>query len=282
MAIKMVVVDLDGTALKKDHSIAESTIEAFKRLKENNIMTAIATGRLEYESMFVKEALGIDYMITGNGSIIYDYTKNHLVYNNNMKNENAIAILEYVSKYKDAVPLMFVNEKPHCIVFDSKEKTKKRITTTTLSRYYIESFEKYFDYTSDYKTLLGNENNKVHKICLDATDDKEALKDIVEMIKTIDDVKSIPVTRNIIDIMQSKSDKGSALQILANYLDIKMKDIMSIGDSYNDVDMIKFSGIGIAMGNSKDVAKYAANYIVASNNEDGIFEAIDKYVFVDY
>lgn len=279
MAVKMAVVDLDGTALKTDKSISKSTIEAFKKLKENNIITAIATGRLENESMFVKEALGVDYMITANGSIVYDYTKEHLIYEDYITNENAIKILDAIAKHKGSFVLTFLNTVPYCIVFDSMERTKANLINTELSRGYIETFSKYFKYTDDYALLLSDKNHKIHKICLDTIGDNNALNEIKNEIKSIENIKIIKVFQNVIDIIHLKVDKGLALQKLASYLNIDIKDTMAIGDGYNDIEMIRDAGIGIAMGNAADEIKAVSDYIVASNNEDGIFEAIDKYVF---
>ncbi len=279
MDIKMVVVDLDGTALKMDKTIAKSTIEAFQKLKENNIVTVIATGRLAPECLFVKEALSIDYMITANGSIVYDYKKEHLIFDNHIKSENAIKILDIIAEHKNSLALVFVNNTPYCITFNSDEKTKENLLNTELSRGYIETFSKYFNHISDYTSLLKDKNNKVHKICLDTIGDKNALNKIQDNIKIIDNIQTIKVYNNVIDIINSNVNKGLALQTLANYLNIDIQNILSMGDNYNDIEMLQCSGIGIAMGNARDEIKSISDYIVTSNDEDGVAEAIEKYVF---
>lgn len=279
MAIKMVVVDLDGTALRSDQSILESTIKAFQKLKENNIITVVATGRVTYESMFVKEALDIDYMITANGSVVYDYKKDCLVFENYISSENSIKILDAISEHKESLSVMFLNEMPYCIAFESIEKTKAMLLNGTFPDNYVEVFSKYFNYTLDYASLLNDKSNKVHKICLDTLDNQNALKNILDKLKDTQDVKALSVFKNIVDFVPSKVDKGNALQTLASYLNIEMSDILAIGDNYNDIEMLEVSGTSIAMGNAKDEVKAISDYVVASNNEDGIFEAIDKYVF---
>ena len=79
--------------------------------------------------------------------------------------------------------------------------------------------------------------------------------------------------------MNSKSNKDSALKILGNYLKIDNSEIMSIGDNLNDLEMVKNSGIGVAVANAYDELKQVAKYITKNNVEEGAFaEAINKFI----
>ena len=72
--------------------------------------------------------------------------------------------------------------------------------------------------------------------------------------------------------------KASALSRLAEILDIQPSEIMAMGDANNDIEMLEFAGLGIAMGNASDHVKSHADVVTASNKEDGVARAIEKYI----
>ena len=72
--------------------------------------------------------------------------------------------------------------------------------------------------------------------------------------------------------------KASALSRLAEILDIQPSEIMAMGDANNDIEMLQFAGLGVAMGNASDYVKSLADSITSSNEEDGVARAIEKYI----
>lgn len=81
-----------------------------------------------------------------------------------------------------------------------------------------------------------------------------------------------------LEILPKDINKATALEKLIGLLGIKREELMTFGDSYNDLTMIKYAGMGVAMGNAKDVVKENADYIALTNDEDGIAEVINKFV----
>ena len=80
------------------------------------------------------------------------------------------------------------------------------------------------------------------------------------------------------EVMNSGVSKGNAVKILADYYGISSEQVICIGDSENDLSMIKFAGLGVAMENGSKLVKDAAQYITASNNGDGVAKVIEKFV----
>ena len=80
-----------------------------------------------------------------------------------------------------------------------------------------------------------------------------------------------------VEMMHPAVNKGQALAFLADKLKINQNEVMAVGDSLNDIDMLKFAGFGVAMGNAAPEVKAAAQAVTRSNNEDGVAEAIEKY-----
>ncbi len=77
--------------------------------------------------------------------------------------------------------------------------------------------------------------------------------------------------------MNKSVSKTSAIQQLMNLYNIEKDEVVSVGDNFNDIDMIKFAGIGVAMGNAPDEVKLISDYVTLSNDEDGVANVIKKY-----
>lgn len=76
-----------------------------------------------------------------------------------------------------------------------------------------------------------------------------------------------------------KVNKGQGLKELCGRLKIAPEEVMAIGDERNDLDMFAFAATSVAMGNGNDLVKQAADYVTSSNDEDGIAQALEKFVF---
>ena len=105
----------------------------------------------------------------------------------------------------------------------------------------------------------------------------ENLSILDEITKELNKIEGLEITKswfNNIEIMATGSDKGSAVKILAEYLDIDKDEIIAFGDNYNDISMLEFAGIGVAMGNADEFVKSKADYITSTNSEDGVAKAL--------
>ncbi len=100
-----------------------------------------------------------------------------------------------------------------------------------------------------------------------------------ELIDTLGkELHIVSSSNNNFEIMLHSSTKGIAVETLAKKYDITSDEVMCIGDSENDLSMIKYAGIGVAMGNANDEIKAEANYVTDTNENSGVAKAINKYV----
>ena len=111
----------------------------------------------------------------------------------------------------------------------------------------------------------------------------DRLKEIEEMWK--DEIKdSLYMTISkpfFLEFMNKEVDKSKSIERLSNMLGITMDEVIAIGDSYNDMSMIKAAGLGVAMKNAVEAVKNIANYITADNENDGVAKVIDKFIFAE-
>ncbi|OXX82860.1 hypothetical protein AVM15_15740 [Paraclostridium benzoelyticum] len=95
-------------------------------------------------------------------------------------------------------------------------------------------------------------------------------------MKTIEDIELTKSFFDNIEIMKKGVNKGSAVESLGKYLDIDKSEIITFGDNHNDLSMIKYAGMGVAMGNAEDIVKKNANFITCKNTEDGVAKALSE------
>ena len=84
-----------------------------------------------------------------------------------------------------------------------------------------------------------------------------------------------------LEIVNAQVNKGEALRFVAEHFGVKREEVMAIGDSNNDIAMVEYAGLGVAMGNASPRVKEAADVMTKSNQEDGVAEAIKKYILTE-
>ena len=80
-----------------------------------------------------------------------------------------------------------------------------------------------------------------------------------------------------LEFMNPAVDKGKSLVTLAQHLNVPMEQVIAVGDSYNDISMIKAAGLGVAMGNAVEAVKQAADYETADNEHDGVARVVERF-----
>ena len=132
----------------------------------------------------------------------------------------------------------------------------------------IDNFKEYIDFPLN-KCLLTAEPDKAAKI------EKEL---DAKFGKRVTIFRSEPY---FVEIMPQNVHKATSLEKLLGVLEMEVKDLIACGDGYNDLTMIDYAGIGVAMANAQDIVKEHADYITLSNDEDGLVPVVDKFILGD-
>jgi Cof subfamily protein (haloacid dehalogenase superfamily) len=122
----------------------------------------------------------------------------------------------------------------------------------------------------------------VYKFFVYFDKDSSMARDISSAFTSITGIGVTQSSSSNLEIMSSTADKGVGLRVLCQALGINPEQTMALGDQLNDLPMIRYAGLGIAMGNAPDTVKQAADAVTQSNTEDGVGKAIAKYVLLDY
>ncbi|VYU48610.1 Cof-type HAD-IIB family hydrolase [Clostridium tertium] len=274
--IKLVCIDMDGTLLNSDHEVSERNKETLKKARELGVNVAITTGRLFCSARYYSDLIGINTpVIASNGSYIKNKYDDIAILENPMPKDVAIEIYNIVKKHG-----LTVN-------FNSWDTLIREYFIPETHAYYImnknlpeEKKVKFLVCEDIIATLEEFEGNILKGIVIEDRENKDDLWAAKQELKDFfgDKLHVVSSGDNNFEVMMGNSSKGNAVAHLAKTLGIKPDEVMCIGDSENDISMIKYAGIGVAMGNALDIVKEVADYITDTNNNSGVGKAIEEFV----
>lgn len=271
--IKLLACDIDRTILNSKNELTEETRKALQKVIDNNIKLVISTGRaFNAIDPKIMDINGIDYAICSNGAVIYDVKNKNIIYSDEMQLDIAIDILNIAMKY-EVCPAVFVESNAYIVkeMYDFLQKF-------CLNKYWLEYYKKTRVPVDDIISFLKSKGNPVEKIFLLIKN----LEEKQEIMQSLQKFKEVFVTTsgvNNIEILNKTVDKSAAIKFIADKLNLNKNNIVSAGDSPNDIGMFKASGFSIAMGNGFEEAKLNATVVTDTNDNNGLAKAINKYIF---
>lgn len=264
---KLIVLDLDGTALDYDMKISPELIEQIGEIKEKN-RVIIATGRSVSDAFRYYEQLKLDtYLICYNGGFIWNPIKKHIIkeyYQDSWKN-----LIDYLvnnlQKYKIRNFVVSVRERTYIYNAEENPYLWGIMIDDNLPCYTID-WKRSVMPTRAHRIVIAVEPNFLQQI----------KKEIEANFHDVD-IYSWRGRNDIIDISLRNVEKWEAILEVAKEYNIPRQKIISFGDAKNDKCMLSNSGIGIAMKNATDDVKNVTNYVTKfSNNENGVAIFIEQ------
>lgn len=266
MKFKLIAIDLDDSLLYHDLTVSKRNRKAIQEAARRGIVVTIATGRMYRATRPFVDMLDINVpVITYQGAMIVDGGTNEILHHSPVPLEWAGKIVDFAHQ-----------EKVHLQAFSKDE-------------YYFEEDNRFSEL---YGSVIGFKGHPVGPL-KDFLQEPPTKMIIIDEPQRIKDLRGqahqifgnqleISISKpNYLEFTHPDANKGKAVQYLANILGITADEIIAIGDSFNDISMLSLAGLGVAMGNSPQDVKDAADYVTASNNEDGVAIAIEKFALVD-
>lgn len=266
---KLIAMDMDGTLLKDDKTISDKTKMSIKKALDSGIKIVLTSGRpIQGIKKYLDELnlLGEDdYVIGLNGAVICrtsDFSvlsSNAVLTGKDLKN--------IYSKVK--------NLSAYFHAFTEKEDlVKERSKFSDADETRLNLKVRIVDFPNGV-----NDEDEILKVVLEQ--EKEVIDEIMSQIPK-ELFQEYSIFRSVdfmIEFMNKNCNKAAGVEKLAQYLDIKKEEIITIGDAVNDIEMIQYGGLGVAMGNANSEIKSIADFITKSNEDDGISYVIEKFIF---
>lgn len=288
---KMVVIDIDGTLLTSQGKITDKTKEALVKAQEQGMIVVLASGRIANSTINYARNIGLNsYAISGNGSVITDIQSEEMIYTNCMSNRVTQLIVDICKENSISFNVYTLNE-------ILTEKIEYNILFYSMqNRELVEEKKTKINICDDLSRAIKEKaDNNVSKITI-CDKDESIFKSIIRKLRTINGIEILDVSHSshkVIDVGSQKVDvdyyytevskanvdKWNAIKFLADKLEINYEDVICIGDNANDIKMIENCGLGVFLDNAAPVYKEKAKYVAPSNDDDGIVDVLEKYVF---
>lgn len=281
--IKLVASDLDGTIISRDNTIFENNLKAISDINNKNINFVICTGKTYPIIKGLCSKFNASYGIFGNGNQIIDLKTGKEIYKKLLSPSEINSCIDIAKSHN-----------LHVHIYTDNEIITEELKYMDLRNYKLQK-DKFYDTSlriitvKNLKEYLADKNIDVCKLIISSESDLSNIKNeildkenlSITTIKKYGEYKDNVINKEYeyLDITPKNINKSTALSILGNYLNIDNSEIMAVGDNLNDLDMVKNSGIGVAVANAYDELKQVAKYTTQSSVEKGGFaEAVYKFI----
>jgi Cof subfamily protein (haloacid dehalogenase superfamily) len=264
---KAVFIDMDGTLLKSDHGISKASFETIQKLKEKNILVVLVSARPLHGMQPIAGEIGLlDFPLAAlNGALIA--LKEKIMF------ESAIdlaitATLHQALRQYDSTLIYYRGMQWFSETKNSYTDFEQEITAVPII---IEPF-------ADMIGSWQNEHAGPNKILVIANQD--VTRAIQNKLKRefSDHLNTYTSKSTYLEVMSPSASKLNAVKFLIDQYHISQGEIIAIGDNFNDLEMITFAGVGIAMGNAPNEVKAKADYLTDSNDDDGVAHALNFFL----
>ena len=264
---KLIALDMDGTLLTTDKKVTSRTEAAIKAAEAKGVKIVLASGRpLAGISRYLDELdllKGEDYVLSFNGGLVLNTKSEEIVSKVSLSGSD----LKYIYKISKElnVNIHAYSVKDGLIAPKTSKYTEYEATINEID-ININDFNEVDDDEDIIKVMM--------------IDPQEILDPAIEKLPSeiyekYSVFKSAPF---FLEFTHKEVDKGLGLKRLGEHLGIKKEEIIACGDAGNDLSMVKYAGLGVAMENAIPEVKEVANYITTSNDEDGIANVIEKFI----
>lgn len=261
----LLVLDLDGTLTNSKKEISPRNLQTLLRLQQNGVRLVLASGRPTFgiaplaDALHMKEYGG--FILSYNGSEIIEWATGRLLYKNLLP-DDVLPVLYTAAVRNNQAILTYNNE----YILTENPDNEYVHKEAFLNRMKIRAVD-------DFLEAAPRPLPK----CLIVGDPDRLIRTEAELSLRLQG--QISVYRSepyFLELVPMGIDKAQSLSVLLDKLGLTREAMVAMGDGYNDLSMIKFAGMGVAMANAQEPVKQAAEYITLSNDEDGVAAAVEE------
>ena len=270
--VKLIAIDLDGTLLDSEGKLSEINKTALESAVQKGIHIIIASGRpLASLPADVLEIKGIEYAITSNGAAVYHLPSGNRVQGFFLTRESVEQIAR-IAKKEEVVLETFVDG----VAYADKRYVEDPVRYGA-SKQAVSYVQRTRNPVEDMMCFILEHIERLDSIDI-VVKDLLVKKEIEKLLLDVNDIYVTSSVSQLVEISHKNAGKHSGMKFLSGVLEINAEEMAAIGNDMNDIDMMRFSGWGIAVKNASEECLKSADMIVGSNDEDGVAEAIYKMI----
>lgn len=267
---KVLVLDIDGTLTNSEKKITEATVDALQSIMKQGHKVILASGRPTPGMRRYEEELELGkyggYLLSFNGGRIVDCRTGEIIYQRKLPLFMIPGLYEFARENHCGLITYLGDEVISAFPPDRYVELEARINGLPIR--VVDDFVRFVDF----------DINK----CLITAPVDEAPRLEKELAGKYSDVASVYRSEAFfIEVMPQNVDKAASLEYMLEAIGFSREDAICCGDGFNDISMIRYGAVGVAMGNAKPEVKEVADYITGTNDEDGLVEVIRKFILED-
>lgn len=256
----LLCTDLDATLLNDEHHVSEENIKAIEYFKAEGGMFTFVTGRVPSGARLMLEYVKPNVpVVTFNGAGIYDFEKNELLWGTYL-DDRAKKLIEYVEKRIPELGLVVCADEKVYFPFVNQ---------------WVDDYHKLENFPLDTTPYTEIPEKWKKALFVAAGEDIPMIRRLVAESGYGEDFDFVQSCANYYEILPKGATKGTGLERLAGILGVDRSKIIACGDNENDMSMIEYAGVGVAVENAIDSLKAAADMVTVSNNEHAIAKIIN-------
>lgn len=271
MKYKLLVLDVDGTLLNDEREISKRTLAALLKVQQMGVRIVLASGRPTYGLMPLAKTLELGnyggVVLSYNGCQIIKAQNGEILFERRINPE----MLPYLEKKARKNGFAIFTYHDDTLITDSpdNEYIKNEALLNNLKIIREDEFSTAIDF-APCKCMLVSDKEKA-LIGLEQHWEKR-------LAGTLDAFRSEPY---FLEVVPCGVNKANTLGALLEHLGVTREEVIAVGDGVCDVTMLQLAGMGVAMGHSQDSVKVCADYVTASNEEDGVALAVEKLILAE-
>ncbi|HLZ87380.1 MAG TPA: Cof-type HAD-IIB family hydrolase [Puia sp.] len=264
---KAVFLDMDGTLLRSDHSVSDETVQTIRALTDKGVSVILVSARPINAVLPTFRHIGLPAhtpLITLNGSYIVE--NGEPVFQAMIDLETTTRVTEEVRPFKATIAY-YLQREWFSEVKDAWTDHEQKIMDVPIGIAPITRLVEGWSARSigPNKMMVMSEPDNIAVI-------QQHLRSLYNGRLNI-----YPSKATYLEVMDSRGSKSNGVRFVCERLGIDPSEIIAMGDNYNDIEMIRFAGMGVAMGNAPDDIKAVADYVTDTNNNDGVRKAMEKF-----
>ena len=279
--VDLVAVDLDGTLLRSDGSICMRSAEAIMEATEKGVKVVLCSGRAPRSMMKIYEALGLKtVMIAHNGALIHDPVASRMIAHETMPGALAKQVIEVARTVEPHVAAA-VEVDGRCYTDTTTRRGKKGGAAQTSGGGVAELA---LPPEASMEDAAGALNEVLHravtKVMFVGTSDVLGGIQMSLQARLSPKVGFAFSDVRLLQIVRGDVDKATALEKVAALYGVPRQGVMAIGDAPNDMGMLGWAGLGVAVMNAWPEVRQSAHFVCASNDDEGVAKALQRYVLM--
>jgi Cof subfamily protein (haloacid dehalogenase superfamily) len=264
---KAIALDIDGTLTNTKKEVTPRTKKAVNQAMEAEKVVIVASGRPTAGIRGISEALKLEekggYILAFNGARIMNCKTGEVIYQNVLPRDMIPVLYKEALEHNVSI-ITYEGDDVICgCNHDKYVDIEAKINNIKVND--VDNFDQYVTFDVN-KCLMTGEPEKL------ATLEKEMQEKYGDRLSIY---RSEPF---FLEFMPLNVDKANSLSHLLKHLGLKREELIAIGDGFNDLSMIKYAGLGVAMSNAQEVVKENADKVTKSNEEDGVAHIIEEYL----